>query len=241
MVGRCVCPCPGCSSTVCSQNARNHREAWKEKEKIDLTSYNILLINCASFRLALKIQPAPPCFSKRSLLRVQPRPQRLLLVACSPSWPLLESHVAGFSWRQDERHSYPCVREACSICGKSVVPACWCLCCVQVCLRPLWSPLRMSSKQGYRWQPGQARPPTAVLWTALWRSFEKKVQRLCGKEQEVCKTALITKCFLMVLFVTEGLFLFFQARVFRSSPQFGVTLVTYELLQRWFYVDFGGM
>ncbi|XP_009944953.1 PREDICTED: calcium-binding mitochondrial carrier protein Aralar2-like, partial [Leptosomus discolor] len=25
------------------------------------------------------------------------------------------------------------------------------------------------------------------------------------------------------------------ARVFRSSPQFGVTLVTYELLQRWFY------
>ncbi|MGH0140843.1 UNVERIFIED_CONTAM: hypothetical protein FKN15_004215 [Acipenser sinensis] len=30
------------------------------------------------------------------------------------------------------------------------------------------------------------------------------------------------------------------ARVFRSSPQFGVTLVTYELLQRWLYVDFGG-
>ncbi|XP_073161923.1 electrogenic aspartate/glutamate antiporter SLC25A12, mitochondrial isoform X3 [Lepidochelys kempii] len=32
-----------------------------------------------------------------------------------------------------------------------------------------------------------------------------------------------------------------MARVFRSSPQFGVTLVTYELLQRWFYVDFGGI
>ncbi|XP_059366250.1 electrogenic aspartate/glutamate antiporter SLC25A13, mitochondrial isoform X2 [Carassius carassius] len=31
-----------------------------------------------------------------------------------------------------------------------------------------------------------------------------------------------------------------EARVFRSSPQFGVTLVTYELLQRWFYIDFGG-
>ncbi|NXH67865.1 CMC1 protein, partial [Hydrobates tethys] len=31
------------------------------------------------------------------------------------------------------------------------------------------------------------------------------------------------------------------ARVFRSSPQFGVTLLTYELLQRWFYVDFGGL
>ncbi|XP_031783557.1 calcium-binding mitochondrial carrier protein Aralar1 isoform X3 [Nasonia vitripennis] len=30
------------------------------------------------------------------------------------------------------------------------------------------------------------------------------------------------------------------ARVFRSSPQFGVTLFTYELLQRLFFVDFGG-
>ncbi|TNM97825.1 hypothetical protein fugu_014071 [Takifugu bimaculatus] len=29
-------------------------------------------------------------------------------------------------------------------------------------------------------------------------------------------------------------------RMCRSSPQFGVTLVTYELLQRWFYIDFGG-
>lgn len=29
------------------------------------------------------------------------------------------------------------------------------------------------------------------------------------------------------------------ARVFRSAPQFGVTLLTYELLQRLFYVDFG--
>ncbi|XP_017772095.1 PREDICTED: calcium-binding mitochondrial carrier protein Aralar1 isoform X2 [Nicrophorus vespilloides] len=30
------------------------------------------------------------------------------------------------------------------------------------------------------------------------------------------------------------------ARVFRSSPQFGVTLFTYELLQRYLYIDFGG-
>ncbi|XP_075678319.1 calcium-binding mitochondrial carrier protein aralar1 isoform X1 [Dermatophagoides pteronyssinus] len=30
------------------------------------------------------------------------------------------------------------------------------------------------------------------------------------------------------------------ARVFRSAPQFGFTLLTYELLQRFFYVDFGG-
>uniref|UniRef100_A0A2K5R9S6 EF-hand domain-containing protein n=1 Tax=Cebus imitator TaxID=2715852 RepID=A0A2K5R9S6_CEBIM len=31
------------------------------------------------------------------------------------------------------------------------------------------------------------------------------------------------------------------ARVFQSSPQFGVTLLTYELLQRWFYIDYGGV
>lgn len=31
----------------------------------------------------------------------------------------------------------------------------------------------------------------------------------------------------------------YAARIFRSSPQFGVTLLTYELLQRSFYVDFG--
>ncbi|XP_076455982.1 electrogenic aspartate/glutamate antiporter SLC25A13, mitochondrial-like isoform X2 [Babylonia areolata] len=41
----------------------------------------------------------------------------------------------------------------------------------------------------------------------------------------------------------EGMAAFWKgsmARVFRSSPQFGVTLLTYELLQRLFYVDFGG-
>lgn len=32
----------------------------------------------------------------------------------------------------------------------------------------------------------------------------------------------------------------FAARVFRSSPQFGVTLLTYEILQRLLYIDFGG-
>lgn len=31
-----------------------------------------------------------------------------------------------------------------------------------------------------------------------------------------------------------------KARVFRSSPQFGVTLVSYEILQRMFWIDFGG-
>ncbi|XP_072019919.1 electrogenic aspartate/glutamate antiporter SLC25A13, mitochondrial-like [Amphiura filiformis] len=41
----------------------------------------------------------------------------------------------------------------------------------------------------------------------------------------------------------EGFWAFFKggpARIFRSSPQFGVTLLTYELLQRSFVVDFGG-
>ncbi|KAL8561913.1 hypothetical protein ACOMHN_046703 [Nucella lapillus] len=41
----------------------------------------------------------------------------------------------------------------------------------------------------------------------------------------------------------EGLAAFWKgsaARVLRSSPQFGVTLLTYELLQRFLYYDFGG-
>jgi len=41
----------------------------------------------------------------------------------------------------------------------------------------------------------------------------------------------------------EGLRAFWKgapARVFRSSPQFGVTLLAYEVLQRLFYVDFAG-
>ncbi|XP_022237343.1 calcium-binding mitochondrial carrier protein Aralar1-like isoform X1 [Limulus polyphemus] len=41
----------------------------------------------------------------------------------------------------------------------------------------------------------------------------------------------------------EGPSAFFKggpARVFRSAPQFGFTLLTYEILQRLFYVDFGG-
>ncbi|XP_078040864.1 calcium-binding mitochondrial carrier protein Aralar1 isoform X3 [Augochlora pura] len=45
------------------------------------------------------------------------------------------------------------------------------------------------------------------------------------------------------IFREEGVRAFWKgasARVFRSSPQFGVTLFTYELLQRLFVVDFGG-
>merc|ERR1712038_946737 len=45
------------------------------------------------------------------------------------------------------------------------------------------------------------------------------------------------------IYVEEGFRAFWKgavARMCRSSPQFGVTLVTYEILQRTFYVDFGG-
>ncbi|XP_059174412.1 electrogenic aspartate/glutamate antiporter SLC25A13, mitochondrial-like isoform X2 [Physella acuta] len=45
------------------------------------------------------------------------------------------------------------------------------------------------------------------------------------------------------IYAEEGMGAFWKgapARVFRSSPQFGVTLLTYELLQRVFYIDFGG-
>ena len=45
------------------------------------------------------------------------------------------------------------------------------------------------------------------------------------------------------IYLEEGFSAFWKgaiARMCRSSPQFGVTLVTYELLQRLFYVDFGG-
>ncbi|XP_054887462.1 electrogenic aspartate/glutamate antiporter SLC25A12, mitochondrial-like [Poeciliopsis prolifica] len=52
----------------------------------------------------------------------------------------------------------------------------------------------------------------------------------------------VIDCFRKIL-REEGFSAFWKgagARVFRSSPQFGVTLVTYELLQRFFYVDFGG-
>ena len=39
--------------------------------------------------------------------------------------------------------------------------------------------------------------------------------------------------------VTNCLLSSYSARVCRSSPQFGVTLATYELLNRLFHIDFG--
>jgi solute carrier family 25 aspartate/glutamate transporter 12/13 len=45
------------------------------------------------------------------------------------------------------------------------------------------------------------------------------------------------------IYVEEGFAAFWKgavARMCRSSPQFGVTLVVYEMLQRYLYIDFGG-
>merc|ERR1719219_1455578 len=47
----------------------------------------------------------------------------------------------------------------------------------------------------------------------------------------------------MKIYREEGTGTFWRgaiARQLRSSPQFGLTLGAYELLQRWFFVDFGG-
>ena len=41
------------------------------------------------------------------------------------------------------------------------------------------------------------------------------------------------------MYIFDVILYFNLARVFRSAPQFGVTLLTYELLQRFLYVDFG--
>lgn len=48
------------------------------------------------------------------------------------------------------------------------------------------------------------------------------------------------QCFFSLILLNPFFSFSPPARMCRSSPQFGVTLVTYELLQRWFYVDFGG-
>jgi len=45
------------------------------------------------------------------------------------------------------------------------------------------------------------------------------------------------------IYIEEGFSAFWKgavARMCRSSPQFGVTLVVYEMLQRYLYIDFGG-
>lgn len=68
--------------------------------------------------------------------------------------------------------------------------------------------------------------------------IKKKVQERSGKEQPVY---FATEIYIIIRNITIfNLQTLILARVFRSSPQFGVTLLTYEVLQRLFYVDFGG-
>ena len=50
----------------------------------------------------------------------------------------------------------------------------------------------------------------------------------------------LRSCWEMFLICLFSLFQGAAARVMRSSPQFGVTLMSYEMLQRLFKVDFGG-
>lgn len=70
----------------------------------------------------------------------------------------------------------------------------------------------------------------------------KKVHELSGKAQWVGfrLNTLLTLSKKIQIITNSCSVNLFTARVFRSSPQFGVTLVSYELLQRVFYVDFGG-
>lgn len=70
---------------------------------------------------------------------------------------------------------------------------------------------------------------------ALWKGAGGMC--LCAA---ACRDTMHLRSFLHVKNIESFLPLFSPARMCRSSPQFGVTLVTYELLQRWFYVDFGG-
>ena len=63
----------------------------------------------------------------------------------------------------------------------------------------------------------------------LRRSTDTKEELLSGKEQEVVYHVKVTSCLLSS----------YSARVCRSSPQFGVTLATYELLNRLLHIDFG--
>lgn len=138
-----------------------------------------------------------------------------------------------------------------------IVKVLHCVCCdtsTKVYRRPRWWPLLMSSRPGSRWQLEQARRHTAESSTASGRSSRRKVSRHFGRAQEVntdkhthsaytcgsLRWLLLSRRHCRKLkshIVISNLSL---ARVCRSSPQFGVTLVTYELLQRWLYVDFGG-
>lgn len=146
------------------------------------------------------------------------------------------------------------------LCMEKVLHYVFCEISLKVYRQLHWWPLLMSSRPGYRWQPGQARRHTTAWSTALGRSSRRRVSEHFGRVQEVnAHTLIIFKvaswlenearfggcnCLGSMWEILNSTLWVWNclptARVFRSSPQFGVTLVTYELLQRWFYVDFGG-
>ncbi|KAF8788513.1 calcium-binding mitochondrial carrier protein Aralar1-like [Argiope bruennichi] len=65
--------------------------------------------------------------------------------------------------------------------------------------------------------------------------------QVAAREGQTTYTGVLDAC--RKIWKEEGGAAFWKggpARVFRSAPQFGFTLLTYEILQRLFYVDFGG-
>ena len=65
--------------------------------------------------------------------------------------------------------------------------------------------------------------------------------QVAARKGQTTYTGVIDAC--RKIYHEEGFAAFWKggpARIFRSAPQFGVTLFTYEVLQRLFYVDFGG-
>ncbi|XP_071788674.1 electrogenic aspartate/glutamate antiporter SLC25A12, mitochondrial-like [Asterias amurensis] len=84
-----------------------------------------------------------------------------------------------------------------------------------------------------------AGPPAAYLATPA-DVIKTRLQVVARKGQQTYSG--VTDC-IRKIYAQEGFRAFFKggpARVFRSSPQFGVTLMTYEILQRYLYIDFGG-
>ncbi|XP_038046015.1 calcium-binding mitochondrial carrier protein Aralar1-like [Patiria miniata] len=84
-----------------------------------------------------------------------------------------------------------------------------------------------------------AGPPAAYLATPA-DVIKTRLQVVARKGQQTYNG--VFDC-IRKIYAQEGFRAFFKggpARVFRSSPQFGVTLLTYEILQRNLYIDFGG-
>ncbi|XP_035222855.1 calcium-binding mitochondrial carrier protein Aralar1-like [Stegodyphus dumicola] len=65
--------------------------------------------------------------------------------------------------------------------------------------------------------------------------------QVAAREGQTTYSGVVDAC--RKIWREEGGYAFWKggpARVFRSAPQFGFTLLTYEILQRLFYIDFGG-